>query len=144
MSVYRRLFALLLVSLLTGAYISYSDAVQEKKETEAVAAALKWLALVDAMKYAGSWKESSELFKKTLTQEQWTQAMEAGRKPFGALVSRKLKNRKYFTVLPGVPKGEYMVIQFDASFANRDSVVETVTPLLEKDGKWRVSGYYIK
>jgi len=43
-----------------------------------------------------------------------------------------------------VPDGEYVVIQYDSSFEHKQSAVETVTPMLDKDGKWRVSGYYIK
>jgi ribosomal protein S17E len=37
-----------------------------------------------------------------------------------------------------------VIIQYDSSFENKKSAVETVTPMLDKDGKWRVSGYYIK
>ncbi|MBW1839001.1 MAG: DUF4019 domain-containing protein [Deltaproteobacteria bacterium] len=37
-----------------------------------------------------------------------------------------------------------MVIQFSASFANKKSTLETITPMLEKDGKRCVSGYYMK
>lgn len=44
----------------------------------------------------------------------------------------------------GAPDGEYVVIQFSASFANKKSALETITPMLGKDGKWRVSGYYMK
>jgi hypothetical protein len=36
-----------------------------------------------------------------------------------------------------------VVIQYDTSFANKKSAVETVTPLLDSDGQWRVSGYFI-
>ena len=46
--------------------------------------------------------------------------------------------------IPGAPDGEYVVIQFKTSFENKKSGIETVTPMLDKDGKWRVSGYYIK
>ena len=37
-----------------------------------------------------------------------------------------------------------MVIQFDAQFENKAAAIETVTPMKDKDGTWRVSGYYIK
>jgi len=43
----------------------------------------------------------------------------------------------------GFPDGIYVVIQFKTSFANKQTAVETVTPTLEKDGCWRVFGYYI-
>lgn len=48
------------------------------------------------------------------------------------------------TQLPGAPDGEYAVIQFETSFANKKSAIETVTPMKDPDGKWRVSGYFIK
>ena len=31
-----------------------------------------------------------------------------------------------------------------AAFENKASAVETVTPMLDTDGIWRISGYYIK
>lgn len=48
------------------------------------------------------------------------------------------------TSLPGAPDGEYVVIEFESSFEHKKSAIETVTPMNDKDGKWRVSGYYIK
>jgi hypothetical protein len=36
------------------------------------------------------------------------------------------------------------VIQFRASFENKKSAVETVTPMKDEDGQWRVSGYFMK
>ena len=62
----------------------------------------------------------------------------------GKLLSRKLKSATYKTTMPGAPDGEYVVIQYDSSFEHKQAAVETVTPMLGKDGKWRVSGYYIK
>jgi len=47
-------------------------------------------------------------------------------------------------VAPGAPDGEYVVIQYDSSFENKTEAVETVTPMLDPDGVWRVSGYYIR
>ena len=66
------------------------------------------------------------------------------RKPLGELVSRKLKSATFAKSLPGAPDGEYVVLQFDASFENKKEAIETVTPVREKDGKWKVSGYFIK
>ena len=45
---------------------------------------------------------------------------------------------------PGPPDGQYVVIRFQTTFEHKRSGVETVTPMLEQDGGWRVSGYYIK
>ena len=70
--------------------------------------------------------------------------MLAVRKPLGKLISRKVKTNVYTSSLPGAPDGDYVVIQFDTSFENKKTAVETITPMLDKDGVWRVSGYYIK
>jgi hypothetical protein len=66
------------------------------------------------------------------------------RGPLGELTSRKISSRKYTEQLPGAPDGQYVVLQFDAVYANKASAVETVTPMLDEDGVWRVSGYFIK
>lgn len=115
-----------------------------EKEKAAVAAAEKWLGLVDEGKYAESWKEAAEYFRNAVRQEQWEQSAQAVRKPLGKLVSRKVKSKTYRTALPGAPDGEYVVIQFETVFENKKSAVETITPMLDKDGQWRVSGYFIK
>ena len=70
--------------------------------------------------------------------------MQAVREPLGKLISRKVKTKAYRTSLPGAPDGEYVVIEFETSFENKKVAVETVTPMMGKDGAWRVSGYYIK
>jgi len=116
----------------------------QKPEELAQKSAEAWLALTDSGKYAESWDEAAAVFKSTVTKEQWIEMLKKARTPLGALQSRKLKSDTYTKNLPGAPAGEYVVIQFDTSFENKNSSVETITPTLDKDGKWRVSGYYIK
>lgn len=138
----RRILYLVIVGLiLSGGTAMASDA---GKETAALSAAEKWLATVDAGKYAASWKEAAELFRNAVKPEQWEQAMQTARKPLGKIISRKAQTKIYKTSLPGAPDGAYVVIQFETSFENKKTAIETVTPMMDKDGKWRVSGYYIK
>jgi len=134
-------FVILLVSML-----AFSQAVQADRSAEeaAVAASQAWLALVDEGNYSGSWEEAAEYFRAAVTVEQWQRSMGAFRRPLGRVVSRKLKSKHYTNTLPGAPDGEYVVIQYETSFENKESAIETITPMLDKDGKWRVSGYYIK
>ena len=108
----------------------------------ATAAAQTWLATVDDGQYAQSWDQASELFRKAITQDKWVSALESVRKPLGKLVSRAVISAQT-TNLPGAPDGQYVVMQFNASFANKKSAVETVTFMQEKDGKWKAAGYYI-
>ena len=113
-------------------------------EKEAVKAAESWLGLVDEGEYGESWDQSAELFRAALPKEKWEQSLNSARKPLGELVVRKVKSTKYATSLPGAPDGEYVVIQFTTSFTNKNSAIETVTPMKDPDGVWRVSGYYLK
>jgi hypothetical protein len=106
--------------------------------------ALAWLGTIDAGNYAQSWKDSSALFQKAVGATQWEDVLKQVRTPLGAVKERKLKSATFTTSLPNVPPGEYVMIQFDTQFANKPNAVETVTPMLEPDGKWRVAGYFIK
>ena len=76
--------------------------------------------------------------------EQFRQSVEPVRKPLGKVTSRKVKSKTYTRQVPGAPDGEYVVIQFETVFENKKAAIETVTPMLDKDGKWRVSGYYVR
>jgi hypothetical protein len=115
-----------------------------EKGKAAVAAAQEWLTMVDDRKYVESWKEAAQYFKNAVKQEQWEQSLQAVRNPLGKLISRQVESKIYTTSLPGAPDGEYVVIQFMSSFENKRSAIETVTPMMDKDAKWRVSGYYIR
>ena len=116
----------------------------EKPEDAAQAAAESWLKLVDEGKAEASWEQAAKLFKDAVTKEQWKKALEAARGPLGKLVSRKLKSRDYAERLPGGPDGKYVVIQYDSALEKKAAAVETVTPMLDPDGAWRVSGYFIR
>ena len=113
-------------------------------KASATKAATAWLKLIDAGDYAASWDAAGSYFKEHVTADQWTQKVGPARQSLGALVSRKIKIAKYLTTLPDAPDGEYVVIQYQSSFAHKKSAVETVTPMLDTDGQWRVSGYYIR
>jgi hypothetical protein len=116
----------------------------QRPEELAQKSAEAWLALADTGKYAETWDEAAAYFKNAVTKERWVNAMKSTRAPLGAVRTRKLKSATYTKTLPGAPDGEYVVIQYDTSFENKKSAVETITPMLDKDGKWRVSGYFIK
>jgi len=112
--------------------------------SSAVEGALSWLELIDNGHYRDSWDASSSLFKGAVTKDQWDQTLKGVRSPLGRPLSRKRISARYETSLPGAPDGEYVVIQFESSFENKRNAVETVTPMRDSDGAWRVSGYYIK
>lgn len=138
----RRIFCLAVAALImTGGAVLADDAGKEKA---ALAAAGKWLETVDAGNYSQAWKDSAGLMRNAVKPEQLELSMKATRRPLGKVISRKLMTKMYKASLPGAPDGEYVVIRFETTFENKATAIETVTPMREKDGKWRVSGYYIQ
>ncbi len=113
-------------------------------EQAAVKAAQDWLSLIDAGEYSQSWDQAATYFQNALSREKWVGMARGVRDPLGKMKTREVKSSRYKTSVPGAPDGEYVIIQFNTSFENKQSAVETVTPMLPKDGTWRVSGYYIK
>jgi len=123
---------------------SIAERGESPKTSQAAKVAERWVKLVDAKKYDESWDQAATLFKKAISKDKWRDTVGTVREPLGALKSRTLKSAKYATELPDAPDGEYVVVQFGTSFANKKSAIETITPMRELDGTWRVSGYYIK
>ena len=117
---------------------------QQKPEQLAQQSSDAWLALVDSGKYADSWDEAAQMFKAAVTKDQWQSALGQVRTPQGKVLSRKLKSATYTKTLTNAPDGEYVVILYDTNFEHKQGAAETVVPMLDKDGKWRVSGYFIK
>jgi len=137
----RTLLIALIVLLGWNISPAFADQAAEKA---AAAAAPSWLSQIDAGNYSNSWRDASAYFKGAVSEKGWQDALAGARKPLGKLLSRKLSKAQSATSLPGAPDGNYVVMQFDASFANKKQAVETVTFMQEKDGKWKAAGYYIK
>lgn len=107
-------------------------------------AATAWLALVDVGKYAESWDAASPSFQAQVTKEQWVSAVTSARDPLGSLKSRTLKSGQHTDTLPDAPPGHYSVLVYDSNFEKTGASVETVALTQDKDGKWRVLGYFVK
>ena len=111
---------------------------------QATKSADAWLKLVDDGKYTASYQQAASLFKDQVSAAKWTEKVGAARKPLGPVASRRVKFAQYETTLPGAPDGQYVVIVYDTSFAHKKAATETVTAMLDKDGKWHVAGYFIR
>jgi hypothetical protein len=110
----------------------------------ATVAAESWLTLVDHAQYDESWRSSAQVFRGAVSTEAWSQAVGGVRGSLGQLISRQVASADFKSRLPGAPDGKYVVIQFNTVFQNKAAAVETVTPMQESDGAWRVSGYFVK
>jgi len=103
----------------------------------------QWLRLVDDANYSASWREASSEFKKQIPEDKWIEALGTIRSPLGAVSARKVANVTTTKTLPGMPDGDYTVIQFQTSFAHKASAVETLTLIRGASGA-KVGGYFIK
>ncbi len=137
-----RIAVLIVLALLFS--VGAGTARDTKDENAAVASAELWLLAVDKEQYADSWRNAAEFFKRAVTKEKWEQSMISFRKPLGGILSRKVRSTEFRTSLPGAPDGKYVVIILETSFKNKTTAIETITPMLEKDGVWRVAGYFIR
>ena len=131
------LFLLVIVATAPGTSAQETN-VAAQKSAEA------WLSMVDRGNYSESWEEAAKLFRDAVTRSDWEKTAGSVRNPLGQMKSRKLKSATYTETLPGAPDGEYVVIQYDTVFANKKAAIETVVPMKDADGAWRVSGYFIK
>jgi hypothetical protein len=112
-------------------------------ETAGSAAAKEWLKVVDDGNYTESWQKSDSFFQSQLSQNKWDTALKGVRAPLGKVNSRSELGAKEYSTLPGVPDGEYLIIQFQTEFQNKKSATETLT-LSKSSGKWLPIGYFIK
>jgi hypothetical protein len=133
------------VAMVAGLFCGASALAQDAEAVgKAQLEASRWVALADAGQFAASWDQAAKSFQAAIERPKWESAVQAARAPLGAVKSRKLKSAVFTTSLPGAPDGEYVVVQYDTQFENKSAAVETVTPMKDKDGTWRVSGYFIK
>ena len=118
--------------------------VMTEHDPAAERAALEWLALTDRGDAAASWAAAALLFRHAVSTERWDEALTAARTPLGALIMRRLHSARAASELPGAPDGEYVVLEFTSAFEHKRAAIETVTPMRDPDGEWRVSGYFIR
>ena len=110
----------------------------------ATKAADTWLSLVDKAKYDESWKVAAGFLRSQVALVEWPKVIKGARTRFGKFISRKLTKTRFTTTIPGAPDGKYVVIEYSSRFDKKKEAVESVAPMQEKDGSWKVSGYYIK
>jgi hypothetical protein len=136
----RRAFvACCLAWLASGAAVA-----QDPNASAAQAAARDWLALTDRVDAQASWSAAGKKFQAAMPVSGWADALKKTRAPLGALKSRSIFKTSFQKSFPGVPDGEYALIIYTSSYANKADGRETVTLEREPDRKWRVVGYFIR
>lgn len=112
-------------------------------ERWATVAARRWVALVDDRQQPESWEAAAEQLASTVQKEEFLKSVMATREPLGSVTSRELASARYASDLPNVPRGEYVVVQFNTSFDKKQPAVENVTMVFDEDRTWRVFSYSV-
>lgn len=109
-----------------------------------LAVVMSWLQMIDSGKYAEAWNLNSSFTRALESEKVWSEKLRFMREPLGDLLGRKIKSTQTSVNIAGAPVGRYMVYTFKSEFAPSHSALETVTFILQNDGKWRVLGYSIQ
>jgi predicted transcriptional regulator len=120
------------------------DAVNRDAVSAATEATNHWLAIVDAGKFADSWKNTAEVFKLGMPEAEWVVDLDAIRVKLGKTTMRELKTAQFSTTLRGAAlTGQYVTISYLTKFALAPLAQETLVVSKEADGEWRIAGYNI-
>jgi hypothetical protein len=137
----KRTFSIAVLAMMLATFVFAQDETAKRKAAEQ--AAQNWLTVVDQGNYGRSWDDAAAYFKSSVSRENWESMVKQVRDRVGKAGKRELVSATYQRDLPNTPKGEYVVIQYRTELA-AGVMTETVVPMLDADGKWRVSGYFVR
>lgn len=128
----------------TTATAAAVDPAQKEAIEAAVKAADAWLALMDGGQAGAAWEQGAALLQKAVGRSGWLDVGRTVRAPLGAVKERKVTAAAYTRDFPGAPPGEYVLIRYATDFATRSGAVETVVPMRQRDGSWKVATYRVQ
>ncbi len=108
-------------------------------ESPPVAAARRFLALVDAGDWAGSWNATGKSFRALNSSARWAEVAARVHGPLGPASRRDVISSSY---VPAPPDGLWQV-RFRTRFAGKPDAIETLSLVQEGDG-WRVVGLMLE
>jgi hypothetical protein len=115
-----------------------------RDDRSAIDAGRQWLEVLDRGASGALWDNAAKPLRTAVTRDKWVSGVRDMRKPFGKLASRKAVKFARAHEMPDGPSADYAIIEYESKFRNGKSAVEQVVWMLEADGTWRVSGYYIR
>ena len=122
------------------------DAINQAHAPQVAAAqkaAVDWLAIVDAEKYAESWKATAPFLQQHLSEAAWSNRLDTMRKPIDPLVERSLQTTQYRDQFPGLPPGQYVAFVWETYFGTKHAMLESV--IMSFDGTtWKTVGYAVQ
>ncbi len=110
--------------------------------TDANAAAMHFINLLDNQAYGGAWADSSRLMQDVVARQIWVEGVRGLRQNMGVVKARTISSHQQVKRLPGGTTGVFMIINFATEFSYQPNVIESVTMTMEGTlGQWRVLSY---
>jgi len=134
----------LLALLITIGGCNSNNSANNPAIDEGVAAATKWLELLDSGKYDEAFSSAPEIGKIFGTKRRFWRNMKDFRGTLGKKTSRVVKDTGYAKDPKNAPPGEYVQIHFTTLFTEAKSVTELVDVKKQPDGVWQVVQYSVK
>ena len=115
-----------------------------RDDRDAIAAGVKWLTLIDSGKAGAAWDLASKQLQSAVPRAKFVAATRDARKPLGKLEERTPERFARSHQLPGVPDGDYVIIEYTARFPKVKKLQEQLVWSIEEGDTWRVAGYYYR
>ena len=128
--------------LLTLVLAGCDSAATTRLEEAARVAAERWLAQADGGDHAGAWEVAAPVFKVSIRKKDWEDRAATFYRQLGKPDRRELVAAKHTTSVPGLGRGEYVVIQYRRPVRSARPVLETL--VMQRAGEeWRAAMYNI-
>lgn len=139
-----RIHAILILSVLAIIIVpQITNKPDQLKTDAAIFAATEFLQLVDAGRYADSWKISAAFLQEKVILKDWEEKLTKIRTTFGPLVQRDLEDVSFTAPAEELPEQEFILLEYSSKF-NLKQMNELVTVVQDTDNSWRVVGYFIQ
>lgn len=135
---------LILIGLATASRAHAQTAPDTSSIAQATAAGSAWVSLLDAGELEASWDSAALAFQAAVSRREWLQAVMQARGPFEPFGTRTLVGAQFHATLPNAPPGPYVILSYQTAVEGNRTVIETVVPMRLADGRWRVSGYFVR
>lgn len=125
----------------TGTQASAEDDQISAWAIETAQAAQDYAETLDKGNYDQSWDKSDSIFQNVMPKHDWVETLNISRRPYGRAQSRRIDAQRLGHDPKGLPKGAYMVVEFQTNFSSAPNSKELLTLRRGFDGKWRILTY---
>ncbi len=132
------------MAIATASHAQAQAAPDTSSIAQATAAGSAWVSLIDAGDLEASWDSAAPAFQAAVSRREWLQAVTRARGPFEPFATRTLVAAQFQATLPNAPPGPYVILSYQTAVEGNRTVIETVVPMHLADGRWRVSGYFVR